>query len=372
MPVHSDVTSARFDRAAFVRLAALAGGAPLLAACGSKSSVGGSRPPIAEEPGNLLIFDYAGNDDPHLWRSYAKRFPHKKPKWSYIASDDQAYAKLVGGFRPDVVLPCVNLVPDYVAADLIQPWDTSLLKTFPDLNKTFVEAGKIKGKQYFLPAQWGYSSVLYRADKVRPQPNSYGLLWDKRYSGKISWYDSLEMLAMAAYAKGIQDPWNMSDSQLNEVKQTLESGRSYVRNLWSSTTDFVNDLKAGNTWLGYAWPDSYILAKQQGLDVVYMQPREGRISYVCGFVLMKNTKNYYHAHAYVDSWLSPEAGLYEMANFGFGHTNTSIDLAKLPKAIVNVFHLDNPDAVGPPLAHLHPYVRRRGAYNKVWGQVKGS
>ena len=72
-----------------------------------------------------------------------------------------------------------------------------------------VKGGQIDGKQYFIPADWGFSSVLYRKDKVEPNgEESWDLFYDDRYKGKISWWDSpIENFLIWGYVNGF-DPYH--------------------------------------------------------------------------------------------------------------------------------------------------------------------
>ncbi len=60
-----------------------------------------------------------------------------------------------------------------------------------------VKAGQYGGKQYGIPDDWGFDAILYRTDKVTPKSRSWGLIFDDRYKGKISWFDDLNMLTIA-------------------------------------------------------------------------------------------------------------------------------------------------------------------------------
>ncbi len=45
---------------------------------------------------------------------------------------------------------------------------------------------QIDGKQFFIPIDWGNTSILYRRDLVDIQEESWTLLWDERYKGQLS------------------------------------------------------------------------------------------------------------------------------------------------------------------------------------------
>jgi spermidine/putrescine transport system substrate-binding protein len=365
----------------FLRAGAMAAGTAALAACGvdeEKPAATGttptkvSHPPIEEEPGPLRVFEWAGYEIKPLWRPYAKSFPDEKPKFSFLTSDDQALSKVRAGFRADLVHPCVGYVQDWVRLGAIQPFDPELLSNYNDLNPSMLKAGQVDGQQYFIPADWGFSAPLYRSDKVDPQEESWSLLYDERYSGKISWWDSMENLTIVGYVRGFENPWDMTDEELEEAKSFLISKKKVVRTFWTTSTDLYNDFGSGNVWIAYAWPDNYVDAKSKGLDVVYPEPKEGRLSWVCGFVLAKDTENYHHAHEFVDAWASARTGRWLLDNYYYGHANTKVNLEGVDPSLVEGFHLGDPSALEEPKAHIDRYVPRRQVYNRVWEEVKAA
>ena len=372
----------RLTRGQFVQLSAVAAGTAFLAACGGSDESSGSAGSMEEESGNLSVLEWAGYEYPTYGGKGTNGVlePYvtsaKKPSYTFLTSDDQALGKVRGGFKPDIVHPCVSYVQDWVDLDYIQPWDTSLLTSFDDLNPSLVEGGKIDGKQYFIPADWGFSSVLYRSDKVEPDgEESWNLFYDDRYKGKISWWDSpIENFLIYGYTQGFDAyDWDLwTDAQLEEAKKFLIEKKKNVRNMWSSQTDFDNDIANGNVWIGYAWGGSYTAAKDRKLDVVYAEPKEGRLSWNCGFVLAKDTENFHHAHAYVDQWVSPASAAWIIPNYAYGHVNTAVDTSAIDPGLVSVFHLDDPSALEEPKAHIERYVPDRRRFAKAWDEVKAA
>jgi spermidine/putrescine transport system substrate-binding protein len=372
--------TARLRRRDLLRLAGAAGGALLLPACGGGSSAGsstaragasGGRPPVGAEPGNLTIADYAGYEVEPLWRGYARRFPDDRPKWTFYNSDAEALGKVSAGLEVDVVHPCSGYVREWTNAQLVEPFDTSLISSFPELNPTLVKAGQVDGKQYMIPTDWGFISIMYRADKVEPQEMSWNLLFDKRYSGKITWYDNpADMLFIGGYAIGADDPFDMTDEELQAVKRKFIEAKPAIRNLWNAQADMENDFAAGNVWISYAWPSSWVLMQSKGLEVAYMDPVEGRLAFLCGFSVVKGTKNWHHAHAYVDAWASPQSGVWLLNNYAYGHSNTKVDLSKVKPELVKAFQLRDPAAIAEPKVHVLRFNPRRVEYDRVWQEIK--
>jgi spermidine/putrescine-binding protein len=388
------IVERRLGRGDFLKLGALTAGTGILAACGADdapepSGAGATtgagepaaeHPPIEQEPGNLEVFEWAGYEYPAYGGKDGVLKPYVdqrgKPKFTFLTSDDQALGKVRAGYRPDIVHPCVDYTGNWVEMGVVQPWDTSLLTNFGDLEDPLVQGGQIDGQQYFIPADWGFSSPLYRSDKVEPDgEESWTLFYDERYKGKISWWDSpLENFVIWGYVNGVSDPWKMSDEEIDEARDFLISKKHLCRNFWSSQTDLDADVAAGNVWIAYAWAGSYVEAKNAGLDVVYSEPKEGRLGWNCGFVLGAETENFRHAHEFVDAWSSVESAEWIINNYAYGHANTSVDLANVPADYVDVFHLDDPEARQEPNAHYARPVSTadRARYAQRWDEVKAA
>lgn len=368
------MTAHGYTRRRFLQTAAAGGAAVLLGACG-RSETGSSgtavknRPPIGQEPDVLKIFDWAGYDVKQMHRGYLKE-GFTAPEFTFLESDDQALAKVRGGFQPDLVHPGTYSLQDFVDAGLLQPWDTSLLENWSSVDPKMAAQGEVNGEQYQIPADWGYSAPLYRADKVDPAEDSWSLFYDERYAGKISWWDSDVNLAINGMIKGFPDPWDMTDEELDEVKADLIQKKKVVRNLWTSETDMQADFAAGNVWITYAWPSTTIAMKREGLDVVYMEPKEKRLTWVAGFVLLKDSESYHHAHEYADSWISPQAGLWFMNNYGYGHSNTSIDIGKVDPVVIEAFSLDDPSVFQNTT--FIEWTPRSDVYARIWDEVKAA
>ena len=111
MDKQADLHQRRLSRAEALKLAALAGGAGLLA--GPASAAGAARSRLAAETGALQVLDWAGygNDGgKSMFAQYLKRFPHDKPQFTYMTNESDALAKLHAGLKPDLFRPYVGWV----------------------------------------------------------------------------------------------------------------------------------------------------------------------------------------------------------------------------------------------------------------------
>jgi spermidine/putrescine transport system substrate-binding protein len=347
---------------------------------GSTGATGATatRPSMDEEPGGLQVFDWSGygNGDYYpkeekrfLWGQYLRR-TGDTPSFILFENDDAGFTEVAAGARYDVVHPCGYKYKDWVDLGVLQPWDTSLIPNFPDLNQNLMRQGVIDGQQFFIPLDWGFIAPLVNADHVdTSEEDTYGVLFDERYAGKIAWVDTLNMFHVAGLYLGVSNPYEMTDEELVEVRDFLISKKPLVRFLWNQSYDFWLAFKKQEVWAGYAWPDTVGYADAAGMNYHYMRPKEGRISWVCGMGLFAETANYFHAHEYVDSWASTDAAEFLLAYYYYGHTNTEADLSVVPEGLIEALGLDDPSVLEPPNAIPESYMPRRDLYAQYWQEV---
>jgi spermidine/putrescine transport system substrate-binding protein len=372
MTEERDVLERRLSREDLLKLAAVTGGAGLVA--GRTGLARAASAHLAKESGRLQVLDWAGygNDGGQaMFAQYVKAYPKNKPQFTYMTNEADALAKMHAGLKPDLFRPYVGWVKYFATSGLVEPWDPKLIPNFKQLNPFMVKAGQYNGKQYGIPDDWGFDAILYRSDKVKPKARSFSLLWDDRYKGKIAWYDDpVEMFCVAGLYFGFKDPWNQTDAELKRSQKLLISKKHLVRTIWSSETTLDNDFASGDLWIAYAWPNDWVQMKKKKLKVIYMHPKELPIAWVGMFMLGKGTPRPHLAHAYVNAWSSAKSAKWLEDNYGYGHANT---MARPSSSdLLRALKLTNPKAVTEPNAHLDRDVPRRALYAKMWDEVKAS
>jgi spermidine/putrescine-binding protein len=366
-----DLFERRISREDLLKLAAAAGGASLFA--GRAGIAKAAREHLAVESGRLQVLDWAGygNDGGQaMFAQYVKRFPKNKPQFTYMTNESDALAKLHAGLKADIFRPYVGWVKYFATSGLVQPWNPSLISNFKNLNPSMVKAGQYNGKQYGIPADWGFDQILYRTDKVTPKAKSWGLIFDERYKGKIAWFDDLNMLTVAGLYLGMKNPWNQSDAELKRSQNLLKSKKKLVRLIWSSETNLWEAFGSGELWIAYAWPNDWVQMKKKGLKVAYMRPREKPIAWVGMLMLLKGSQRAKLAHAYADAWSSAKSGKWLEDNYGYGHANTKARPSS--RDLLKVLQIANPRAVSLPNAYLDRDIPRRALYARMWEEVKAA
>jgi spermidine/putrescine transport system substrate-binding protein len=184
-----------------------------------------------------------------------------------------------------------------------------------------VPGSEVDGQRLFIPIDWGTTSVAYRSDIVTGVEQSYRLLWDERYAGRLSiGEDATETVMMAALVAGVADPFNMSDADLARVRELLTKQTPLLRFYWSDAAIIEEALATGDIVAASLWSDTFRSLKQRGVAVEFMRPKEGILSWCCGFVLSAAATEVDAAHELIDAVLAPSTGVNWLGR-GSNHAN---------------------------------------------------
>ena len=328
----------RIDRRQFHRLLAAAG-------------LGVATLPLAGRSGRaaddeILYFSWEGYDAPELHPAFAAAHGEAM-KSATFASEEEALLKVRSGFQATLAHPSTYTVGRWLEAGVLQPIDTSRLKNYPDLWPGLANAkGAVEGgKTWLVPFDWGNSSIVYRTDLVpEADAQSWKLLFDERYAGKLSMYSDPEpCVVVAALAQGFDNPFSLTDAQLAALKPVLAQQKGLMRFYWDSQTSMEQSMASGEIVAAYGWNSSYAALKAAGHPVAYAHPKEGILTWVAGLVLLNPTfGNLDLAYEFIDAMLDPEVGKYLIEVWGYGHSNRkAFDIAD-PAAIAAI-GIEHPD-----------------------------
>ena len=135
---------------------------------------------------------------------------------------------------------------------------------------------------------------------MQPEEESWNLILDERYKGRIGFFsDGVAIIKVGGLINGVADPNEMTQDEIEAAKETMIQAKPNIRTFWTSQTDAIKEFVAGNIDIMYAWPDAYFTIARRsmpGVDDQYMQPKEGRLAWVCGYVLHKDSSRAGLAH----------------------------------------------------------------------------
>lgn len=346
--------------------AAGAGALALLAGCGPREV------PPGEVSGTLTVLDWAGYDQADFWTDFQTTYPNVSANFEIGASDADIYAKMAAGDQADIFHPYTGWLQFYVEEGLVEEIDTSQLSNWGSVPDSFKAIGQIDGKQYFIPWDWGFTSILYRTDKVPEGVDSWAALFDEAYAGHISmWDDGPGAVTVSTYIHG-WDETAVTPDQLEIIKEEWIAQRDLNLFYWAGEPELIEAMAAGDVWVAYAWQGAYATLLGQGIPVAYADPVQGRNSWVGVYGIRKGTANLDLAHRFLDSKLAMATGNNVVNLFYYGHANQDVMAGITDATLVEAFSINDPAVLERTNFTPNLTAEQRDSWTGMWAEVKAA
>ncbi len=283
-------------------------------------------PAVAQD--KLQYFTWSGYELPEFNQSFLAAHPDGMEA-TMFGDDDDAFTKVKAGFRPDVAHPCYDKIARWNKEGLLQPIDTSRIENWDDIFPVFRELPDLQagdGKVWMIPWDWGNTSVLYRTDLIENPEQSWSLLWDKQYAGRMATIDAVHDTPLVAAILAGVNPFDMTADEMEKVADKLREQRPLLSSYTTDMTSVEQSLASGELVAAMTWNASAVALKKQGVAVEFMKPKEGMLTWACGYVLLKDAKNVDLAYDFINSRLEAASGKYLIEAYGYGSsTKTAFD-----------------------------------------------
>jgi putative spermidine/putrescine transport system substrate-binding protein/spermidine/putrescine transport system substrate-binding protein len=231
-------------------------------------------------------------------------------KATYAGSSDEMFAKFRAGRGRtyDLISASGDITERLYQAGLVRPIDTSKLEHYDEIFAPF-QGGKwntFDGTPYGVTFAWGPNVLVYNTEAVDPAPTSWDILFDDEYSGKIAIPDNPMTIADVALWLGKDEPYELSATDLAEVKATLLELRPHIRKFWTTAGELANLFQSGEVVLAHAWPLTYTQLSNEGFPVDSVSPRGKLTGWTDSWMISQNSQNVDAAYEWIDFILSGE------------------------------------------------------------------
>ena len=329
-----------------------------------------------EETLSLLVWE--GYSDDTAVRAFEENH-HCKVAASYMGSSDELVAKLRGGSASnyDVISPSSDVAASIARTGLAAPLDLSKLPTYSQLSAKLRDLPLVKahGQIYGVPFMWGPNPLLYDTTVFAQPPDSWAIFWNPKYKGKISVWDDLSTVYMAAQILGYDKPdpsklYDLTDEQLDAVKKKLIELKPNIRKIWSTGGELTNLFQNHEVVLAMGWPLNTNDLRKLNFPIGETIPKENTTGWIDHLMITAASSHKDLAQAFLEYMIEAKTQKlvtdrthYTPANPGAAQFLTSDEIKGL--------HLDNPDAYMQRI-YFWQDVPRRAKYNEIWNEVKAA
>jgi spermidine/putrescine transport system substrate-binding protein len=314
---------------------------PTTLLAGAAMALALSTTAFAEDP-ELVVLEWAGFDHQPLIEGYVEK-NGAMPTYSIFADEDEAFQKMQSGFAADIGHPCSKQVVKYRDAGLIEPWDTSRIPEFANINPLYLSSPVHSDDQgvWFIPTDYAFTALAYNTEQVpEADAQSLQIFVNPAYQGKTSLPTNTDdAWSLALLATGVTDWSNVTEEQFQAAAAWLRQAHLNVRTYWNDPSELASLMKSGEVTVAFTWNDGVAAAKREGVPVAFNRAaQEGAATWFCGYVNFANGPGSEDkAYDFINAFLEHRTAPALLEQFGYAMTNTAA-MAEIPaEALAEAF-----------------------------------
>jgi spermidine/putrescine transport system substrate-binding protein len=284
----------------------------------------------------LFVYNWAYYVSDNTIPTFEKEFKVKVTYDNYSSNEEMQAKIQAGASSYDLIFPSDFMVNTMSKQNLLEELNMKNIPNFKNIDERFKNLEFDPGNKYSIPYFWGTTGIGYNSDKVKDKVDSWSILWDEKYKGRISMLDDIRGIFNPAL-KLLNCSINTTEpTKIEEAKQMLLKQKPLVKAYTSDT--YVDFLKSGDIWLSQGFSGDVYQASKVNKMIKYVIPKEGTDIWIDNMCIPKGAKNKEIAEKYINYILRPEVIADISNSTWYANPNSaSLALLKPDVRIINQF-----------------------------------
>ncbi len=280
--------------------------------------------------GELNVYNWGDYIDESVIKDFEQKY-HLKVNYDTFTTNEDMYVKLkAGGNHYDVVIPSDYTIKRLIDEGMLDKLDFTDIPNYQYISASFKNLGYDPHNEYSVPYMWGTVGILYNKTMVATKPDSWKILWDKKYTKQILMLDSqrdsigvaLKMLGYSLNSKNLDE--------LEKAKQALIDQKPLVL---AYVVDEVKDkMIVGEAALAVVWSGDAAFCMQENKELDYVIPKEGTNLWFDAMVVPKDATHKKEAELFINYMCDTDIAYRNASYIGYATPHT-VAIKKLPKEI---------------------------------------
>ena len=285
-------------------------------------------------------------------------------------TNESMYAKLAsGGGDYDVIIPSDYMVSRMIQEDMLAELDFANIPNFQYIDKDFKNPDYDPENKYSVPYTWGLVGLFYNADYVTAEEaQSWSLLWDEKYAGKILMFDnSRDSFGIAMRLLGYS--FNTEDEQQwREAADLLVQQAPLVQSY--AMDQIFQKMESGEAWIApYYSGDAAILVEEND-NIAFSVPEEGTNYFVDAICIPKTSTHKAEAEAYINFLCDPEISYENCSYIGYSTPETAAKEMMDPEITENEMYYPSEETIANTEVFINLSDTTNQLLDSLWAEVK--
>ena len=246
-----------------------------------------------------------------------------KVNYTNFDSNEDLYAKLrSGGANYDLIFPSDYMIERLKDEGLLEKLDYSNIPNFKYIDEKYKSLYYDPDNEYTVAYNVGYVALIYNKKLVSETPDSWSILWDKKYAGKILMFNNPRdsfAIAQSLLGQDYNDPdpaqWAAAYEKLLKQKPIV---RAYVMD------EVYNIMESGAAAMAPYYVGDYFTMAENNDDLAVAFPKEGANIFVDAMCIPTTCQNKGAAELYINFMEEPEVALANAEYIAYATPNTEV------------------------------------------------
>ena len=241
-------------------------------------------------------------------------------------SNEAMYSLLKsGGADYDVVVTSDYMLAQLLEEGMLEELDYDQIPNFELIDQRFRNLPYDPENRYTVPYTWGTLGIIYNANMVEEEPDSWGVLYDDQYAGSVLLINnSRDALGEALLYSGCSV--NTTDPEEIRAAFALIADANRRGVFQAKVSDQVfQKMEGGNAAIATYYAGDYLSMvdnQAPGVDLRYVIPKEGSNWFVDAMCVLKDAPHYDEAMAWINFIASTDTNLANMDYIWYASPNT--------------------------------------------------
>ena len=233
----------------------------------------------------------AGEEDSMDVVGEFERLTGAKVNYTQFDSNEDMYSKLSGGgVSYDVIVPSDYMVDRLVDEDMLCELDYSNIPNFKNVRSDCKNLYFDPQQKYSVCYNTGTTVLIYNKKLVKETPDSWSVLWDEQYRGKVLMFNNpRDAFAIAQFMLG-QNINTTDEQDWADAAELLAQQKDKVKPVYVMDEVF-NLMESGEYAFATYYAGDFVLMNENNPDLGFCFPKEGVNAFYDAFCVPKCTKN---------------------------------------------------------------------------------
>ncbi|WP_242846262.1 ABC transporter substrate-binding protein [Anaeromassilibacillus senegalensis] len=238
-------------------------------------------------------------------------------------TNESLYSKLAGGgANYDVIVPSDYMVSKLLQEGYLEELDFDNIPNFQYIDEQYRNPNYDPTNAYSVPYTWGVVGIFYNKNYVKETVDSWSILWDPDYAGKILMFDNpRDSFGIAqkrldySFNSTNEKEWEDAAALLKEQKPLIQA---YVMD------QIFDKMASGDAWLAPYYAGDAATLVDDNPDIGFAIPtKEGTNFFVDALCIPKGAKHKKEAEEYINFLCDPEIAAANVDYIGYSTPETA-------------------------------------------------